>query len=271
MRVRVAHISLQFSDSNKQHTADLEKLFDRAVDRRYGWITGTEAGPGASNTAEELLRVGNEHGFRLWVPSEQAKGEGRATDCWIAVRRDLVSGNWERNYVPVIPGSSALYRDRGLSPDLDPRWGPKGVVSVGFDCDALQARVNVAAAHHLTGGRNPKASVHGVNHYEWNEKLDDALTQWMRETGKGRGLAFMGLDRNASDSGDESIDASTTLADELKAWQNTGHGPIDWISSYNRDGRVTAERFVVLDDKEFHLHTDHFLLEGVFGVAPIKR
>lgn len=279
MRVRIAHISLQFSDTNKQHTQDLEKLFDRAVRRKYAWITGTEAGPGARNTGEELVRVAREHNYRPWVPSEQAEGNGRATDTWVAVREDLISGGWEQGYIPVIPGSSALYRENGHDPDSNPRWGPKGVVHVGFDSDVFGSRVSVASSHYLTGGRSPSAGpVKGVDHWEWNETLARAIGDWFREAGRGRNLAFYGGDQNMSDKkndapqGDTFFGANvTSVQDELKKWEGTGHGPIDVIATYNKDGRVSALKVTVLDDKEFHLHTDHFLVEALVNVEPIKR
>lgn len=279
MRVRVAHVSMQFGDSDAQHTADVTKLFDRAVRRRVGWITGTEAGPGSGNTGKELIRIAKEHGYRPWVPSEQAKAHGRSTDCWIAVREDLITGNWKRGYIGAIPGSSQLYEENGFDPDSNPRWGPKGLVTVSFDCDALQGRVNIGATHYLTGARGPGSPVvKGVDHWEWNNKLAEVIGDWVREVGKGKALAFYAGDQNMADSknaepqGDTFFgEPLTSLADELKNWQNTGHGPIDVIASYNRDGRVSGLKFEVLDDREFFLNTDHFYLEGVFNVEPLKR
>lgn len=272
MRVRTAHVSLQFSDTDKQHTSDIEKIFDRCVDRKVAWATGTEAGPGSGNTNEELLRIAREHGYKPWVPAEQSNGNGRATDCWLAVRKDLIVGDWKTDFLRAIPGSQELYEAQGLDPDLNPRWGPKGLVTAEFQSIPELGEVNIGVAHHLTkGNEDGKASViHGVDHYEWNEKLDKTITDWMREVGKGSALAFFSTDRNVSDKSDQVIKLGTTLADELEKWQNTGHGPIDWMGSYDRDGRVTGHRFNVLDDREFKLHTDHFFLEGTYNVEPLK-
>lgn len=273
MRIRLAHASLQFSDGDKQHTADIEKIFDRCVSRRVAMIGGTEAGPGSRNTGEELLRVAREHGYKPWVPSEQANGNGRATDCWLAVRNDLIVGDWERGYIPVIPGSSELYKRQGLDPDLNPRWGPKGIVYASFKSIPQLGRLSLGVGHHLTQGQRPgpKSVIHGVDHYDWNEKLDDAFAEWMAKSGRGPALTFATMDRNASDRrSPANIEGTTTLADELKKWQNTGHGDIDWILSLNKDGRVKGVDFQVLDDKEFPLATDHFYLEGTFSVEPLK-
>lgn len=274
MRIRVGHVSLQFSDNDKQHTSDIEKIFDRAVSRRLAWVMGTESGAGAGNTGKELIRVGRAHDYKMWVPSEQAKGVGHATDCWIAVRKDLVLGDWETGYVPVIPGSQQLYKEQGLDEDLNPRWGPKGVVTAEFKSLPELGNLNLAVAHHLTKGQqdNKTSVIHGVDHHEWNEKLDKALGEWFAKQSKGSALSFGSMDRNASDRRNPAnVPGTTTLADELKKWQNTGHGDIDWILSVNKDGRVKGANFVVLDDREFPLYTDHFYTEGTFSVEPLKR
>lgn len=274
MRIRCAHVSMQFSDTDAQHTYDIEKIFARGRKMKYAWIMGTEGGPGTGNTAKELVRVGKNAGYRTWVPNEQAKDGGRSTDSWIAVREDLVVSGWKQKYAPVIPGSAQLYKDQGRNPDIKPHWGPRGVVSVEFQSTPELGPIGLAVGHHLTNGRHngPDSVIHGVDHWEWNQKLDDAFAKWMSETGKGRALAFASFDRNASDRRNPAnVENSTTLADELKAWQNTGHGDIDWILSFNKDSRVQGHRFTVLDDKEFFLHTDHFFLEGVFNVAPLKH
>jgi hypothetical protein len=271
MKIRLAHASLQFSDNDKQHTADIEKLFGRAVDLRYAWITGTEAGPGAGNTGSELLRVGKAAGYRMWVPEVQGKGVARHTDSWIAVRENLITGNWKRGYDNVIPGSAQL-EDELPEPLKGKRWGPKGLVHVSFDSLPRIGHVSVGAAHYLTDARRPSSQ-----YWEWNEKLGRHVTAWAREVGKGKALAFYGGDQNMADSKNNEPQGDTffggpvtSIADELKTWQNTGHGPIDVIASYDGDGRVKPLRWNVLDDKEFFLHTDHFLCEAVYEVKELK-
>lgn len=274
MRILVAHVSLQFSDTAEQHTSDIERIFDRAVNRRHAWVLGTEAGPGANNTSKELLRIGKAHGYRMWVPSDQNKGAGSSTDCWLGVRSDLVVSGWKTGYIPVIPGSSQLYSEQKLDPDLNPRWGPKGVVHAEFKSTRELGDISLSVGHHLTKGqrKGPESIMHGVDHWEWNEKLDDAFAKHMAEQAKGKALAFASMDRNASDRRNPAnIGGTTSLADELKKWRNTGYGDIDWILSSNKDGRVQAADFTVLDDRAFPLATDHFYLEGAFKVEPLKH
>lgn len=279
MRIRVGHVSLQFTDTDKKTTDDIEQIFDRAVARRLAWIMGTEAGEGAGNTGKELLRIGKAHDYRMWVPSEQNQGESQSTDCWIAVRKDLVLDGWKTGYRRAIPSSKQLYEGRGLPGNLEPQWGPKGLVTVEFQSIPELGEINLGVAHYLTQARSPKAEpIHGVDHWDWNKKLAGVIGGWAQQVAKGNALAFYSGDQNMSDAANDEPQGDTfmgqpltSLADELKKWQNTGRGPIDVIASYNRDNRVKGQNFTALDDREFPLNTDHFYLEGVFNVEALKR
>ena len=273
MRIRVAHASLQFSDTDRQHTHDIKKIFERAKDRNYAWVMGTESGPGSGNISSELLRLGKAAGYRMWVPSEQGSGISRFTDAWIAVRKDLIAGDWEQKYQHVIPGSSAAYKAIGRPEDSHPRWAPKGLATVSFRSIPELGRISLATTHHLTKGKKPgpESVINGVDHHEWNMKLDKALTEWIQKAADGPDLAFASFDRNASDRLSKPIAGTVSIADELKKWQNTGHGDIDWIVKAKKDRRVKAHAFRVLNDKKFFLHTDHFFLEGVYNVEPLGK
>lgn len=280
MRVRTGHISMQFKDSDKQHSHDLEKIFAHAVDRRWAWVTGTEAGPGSGNTAEEVIRISHEADYRPWVPSEMAKDGGRETDCWVAVRKDLIDGDWSEEFLPAIPSSREMYERRNADPDSNPRWGPKGVVTVGFDSVKL-GHVNIGVAHYIQGSRDPHNSTdHDVNRWSLNKDLADKIGDWAKTVGRGLDLAFYAGDQNLADNknaepqGDTFLgNPLTTVWDELKMWQGTGHGNIDVIASYNKDRRVKAVDVNALSDKEFFLFTDHYLVEAVFLVEdlPARR
>ena len=273
MRVRVAHASLEYKDSDKQHTHDIEKIFDRCVDRRVAWIMGTEAGPGSGNTAKELIRIARKHDYKPWVPSQQSKAGGRGTDCWIAVRQDLIKSNWKTGYIPVLDSSDAMYDEMGVDRKF-PRWGPKGIVWASFGIESKLGRISLGAGHHLTKGqRKGPSSVHILDHWKLNEKLDRHFAEWMAEAGAGKDLVFASMDRNASDRRNPaSIEGATTIADELKKWPDTSKvGDIDWILSLDKDTRVKGVRYDVLNDKEFFLNTDHFLLEATFQVDALKH
>jgi len=268
--VKAMHASLQFSDTPSQQEADITDLFERANKREVWWVTGTEAGPGAEPTGALLLRVGKAMGYKVWVPSEKDGGAGSSTDCWVAVDlKRIKKDSWKTGYEPGIPGSKALYTKQGLPGNTFPRWGPKGVVWVSFE-NVDVGPVSVAAAHYLTKGRSPKGQpIKGVDHYQWNQTLAKVIGDWGREHGKGKALAFYGGDQNISDREDDTFFGQpfTSAWDELKKWENTGHGNIDVIASYKADGRVTAQAARALDDKEFFQHGDHFIVEAEFKVA----
>jgi len=270
--VKAMHASLQFSDSPKQQTEDINDLFARAKERGVWFITGTEAGPGAEPTGELLLSVGKASGFKVYVPSER-KGVGGSTDSWVAVNGERVAkGSWDTGYEPAIPGSKELYRRAGVDAEL-PRWGPKGVVWASFD-NADIGRVGVAAAHYLTQGRSPKGQpIKGVDHYEWNKVLAAEIGDWGREHGKGSALAFYGGDQNIVDRTDDTFFGQpfTSAWDELNKYENTGHGNIDVLASWDADGRVEAKAIRALDDGEFFQHSDHFVVETEFKVGKIKE
>lgn len=254
-RLRLAHASMQFSDTDRQHDHDARVCFTRG----YDWITGTEAGGKKSADLRVALhRHARANGYRLFIPR-------RPTDCWIGVSRDLIAGGWSQHYEPVIPGSSA---------SGDPRkYGPKGVVSVGFDTEDL-GHIGIAAAHYLTRGRRPgPASQSGpVDRYAENTRLARAIGEWAREAGKGSNLAFYGGDQNIVDRTDDTFrgEPLTSAWDHLGKYENTGHGVIDVIASYDGDGRVTWRSIRALDDRELFLHADHFLVEAVAEVRVLR-
>jgi hypothetical protein len=240
-KLDVMHVSMQFSDSRAQKTSDAQKVFSRASKRGVEWVTGTEAGQ------PELRQILNEQAtrfsYRYYVRA----------DVWIAVRKSLiVKGSYKTGFIKTLESStgSKNFTDRGIA------WvqflsEPYGQVSVGV-------------SHYMTDGRKP-----GDEYYNANTKLTRAIGEWGKENGKGRKLVFYAADANIVDRTDDVFRGApfTTLADELKDHQNTGHGSIDIIASYDQDKRVKGKYWRVLDDKEFPLATDHYLCEGGFEVG----
>lgn len=273
MRVRVAHISLQYTDSDKQTTSDITKIFDRAASRRQAWITGTESGPGAGNTGEELVRIAREAGYRPWVPEHQAKGGvAQRTDCWLAVREDLIEGEWKRGFDFAVPSSGELRDEMDIPKNKS--WGPKGLVRVSFESTNKDlGRVSIGSAHYITDARTPKSP-----YWDLNEKIGKVIGDWAKKEGKGKALVFYGGDQNMADNRNDQPQGDTFFGhplestwDAMQKWENTGHGCIDVIASYNKDRRVQALRTNALSDREFHLHTDHFYVEAAFEVEPLKK
>jgi hypothetical protein len=260
----ISHTSLQFGDTDREHTEDIEAILSRG----RMLVGGTEAGLGAGNTAKELKRIGAAYDYRMWVP----QAEGINTDCWVGVHKDLADGGFKTHFNPVIP-SSREFEKKGLR--CDRRWGPKGLVWLEFDSDL--GHISHGAMHYLTGARHPHA-VHGeVDHWAWNKKLGRHAGLWAAQQGRGPGLAFVSLDGNMADNkndepqGDMFFDSPvTTAADELEAWENTGHGAIDGIASYNHDGRVKALDWRVFTDRELRLAADHYHCEADYAVRLLK-
>jgi lysozyme len=245
------HASMQFSDTPAQKESDADRLFARAEKRKAAWVTGTEAGAGAAPLARLLKQAASEHGYRFWMAPAQ--------DSWIAVRKDLIAGGWETHYEKVLDGQKGRNTD-------------KGVLSVTFDATGGIGRVTVIACHYLTKGR-PSATDPAYRRFvEDNRRLATAIGQHAVERGKGSALVFYAGDQNIVDRVDDTFFGQplTSAWDEMKVWENTGHGNIDVIASYDGDGRVAATYARALDDREFPLNTDHFLIEAGYRVRLLK-
>jgi hypothetical protein len=251
VQLNLAHASMQFGDTTKEKEHDARKIFARAIRRGYSWITGTEAGPGAGELRSILDETADAHGYRFWMPPKAGQ------DSWIAVRRTLIAGDFEGHWQPVIPGKAKQYAGRG-------------VAAVGFDTDLI-GRVNVIACHLLTRGRpNAQDPAYRVRLGE-NRRLTRAIGAYAREAGRGTDLVFYGGDQNIVDRTDDTFlgQPLTSAWDELKRYENTGHGNIDVIASYDRDARVRALRIDALNDREFRLNTDHYLVEARYAVRTL--
>lgn len=234
---------LQFSDTDKQMAADVDTLFGRGKHI----LAGTEAGGVKSRPLPKLLAdAADKHGYRLHI--------GRGD--WVAVSRDLADGGWEAGYEPVLES----YEGAGKHTD-------RGIPWLGFDTRDL-GRITVGAGHYLTNGRVP-----GDPNYELNTRYADAIGDWSKEHGKGSDIVLYLGDQNIPDRTYDTFRGHplTSCWDELEKWENTGHGNIDVIASYDRDGRVEALDCRALDDKELHLHTDHFVTEAEYRVHHLEE
>lgn len=239
--VKMVHVSMQFSDSPRQQRIDVGRIFARAVRQDIQWITGTEAGPGNPALRKALRELAPTYGYRVYVPD--------GTDSWIAVRKDTMkSDRWEPAYTKVIDGVAGQYTD-------------KGPVSVTFDT-ALGV-VTVIACHYLTDKHPMYAKA--------NKALALAIGEVAALKGKGRALVFYGGDQNIVDITHDTFFGAplTSCWDELKRWENTGHGCIDVIASYDRDGRVACKSADALSDKELPLFTDHYWVRATYNIEEL--
>jgi hypothetical protein len=245
--VHVMHCSMQFSDSTAQKKSDAKKIFDRAKTRKVSWLTGTEAGLGKSTDLRAALKAeALAHGYNFTVHS----------DVWIAVDKELVvRGSWSTDWIATLPSSSGSQK-----------FSERGLLWVQFTNKEL-GTISVGCSHYMTHGQKP-----GDEYYAANTKAARTIGKWAKEHGAGSKICFYGGDQNIQDRESDTFRGQpmTSLADELKAWQNTGHGSIDVIASYDQDGRVKGKYWRVLDDSEFKLNTDHWLCEGGYEVRPVK-
>ena len=237
----VMHCSMQFSDHKDQKQADAKKIMARARNRNVAWVTGTEAGAGKSMDLRAALeKECRDNDYRFMVRS----------DTWIAVDRNVITPqSYSDGYIQTAPAKGGVHSQLGIS------WVQFDHIKIGV--------TSVGASHYMTHGRKPGDEYYGVN-----TELTQAIGKWGREHGAGSKLAFYGADSNIPDRTDDVFRGQpfTTLADELKDPQDTGHGSIDVIASYDHDGRVKGKYWRVLDDHEFFLNTDHFACEGGFTV-----
>jgi len=251
-RLHAMHASLQFTDTTKQQDADLKRIFTRASDRKVAWVTGTETN--TQDFRDRLKDAADAYGFRV--------ANHKSSDSWIAVRKAVITpGSWHGFFSPV------------LAPNVgEGKHGHRGVLGVKFGMTADVGTITVLTAHYLLRG-NPNASdpARRVN-AKYNLQLAREIGRLAKEYGKGRNLVFYGGDQNITDRTEDTFMGQplTSAWDELKKWESTGHGTFDVIASYDHDNRVAAAYCRALDDKEFPLNTDHWLVEAGFDVQPLK-
>lgn len=236
IRLNVAHISMQFSDNNKKKSRDASKIFRRG----YDWITGTEA---AQESMKDILReAAQEHNYRIHL----------AESVWVAVNREMVDGGWHDGYVPILKANES---------PVGPH-GPRGIAWVAFNNEEI-GRIHVGSGHYLTQGRNP-----GDPNYRRNIEFARKVGKWGVNHGEGRDIVFYHGDQNIVDRTDDTFRGNpfTSAWDETDRYENTGHGNIDVIASFDRDGRVEAKRIRALEDSDIRLFTDHYLVEAVYKV-----
>lgn len=244
--VRIQHTSMQFSDSVGQHKHDAKAVFDRAVAKGVWAMTGTEGGGKSLHSA--LVAEAKSHGFYI-----NAHKDGE----WVALNPKYLTG-FEKGFAgPFIPGTKGLKAAQGAH-------SPRGVAwASGKAKNYKLGRLTFGSAHYLT---NRSEAVSGSN-----DRLVRGISEWAKKHGAGVNVVFLGADTNTSDKRQDVFNGKplTSISDELKKWPSTmpSGGKIDIIGSYDHDGRVKAKSYTVLDDKEFFLATDHYLLDATYEIT----
>lgn len=246
MMLKVAHCSMQFSDLPRHQDHDVNRLFARD----YQWITGTEAGPDNDALHEALVENGKKFGYLTHRPKGQ--------DCWVAAKQSLIRGDGftDKGLVPVIKASEG-----------SGRHGNRGIAWAEFDAVHRLGHITLGSGHPLTQGRKP-----GDPNFGLNLRYADAIGAWGRDKGAGRALVFYSGDQNKSDRTGDTFHGEpfTSAWDELHKYEDTGHGNIDVLASYNKDSRVRWQSVNALNDREVFLHTDHYLVEARVEIRPLS-
>ena len=241
---------MQFSDSNAQHAKDAMLVFDRAVDKSIWACTGTEAGGSKSNhdLRDALIREAGKHEFFIF---SHPLGE------WVALNKRFLE-NFEKGFEgPFIKGTTGLKASQGAHSGRGVAWAS------GTAKGKRLGRITVGSAHYLT---NRSEAVSGSN-----DRMVKGINAWATKHGKGNGVVFLGADVNTNDKRRDVFNGRplTTIADELKKWPATmeSGAVIDIVASYDHDGRVKAKSYDVLDDREYKLNTDHYLLQATYEIT----
>lgn len=243
------HTSMQFSDNREQQRHDVEKLF--RLGKNFPIKTGTESGN--DNALGDLIPE-----FAKRYNHVLSRAEGN----WVAVDKSIIKpGSVKADHVFVADSArlSGPQRDRVFPwiqfTHSDPRMG----------------RFAVAGFHYSTNGKNPSQP-----NWDTNKEYAEEIAKWMRKMARGTQVALGAGDFNLIDTL-ESQDWAfggpfTSMADELGKHPVTTHdkAPIDGFVSFDKDGRVKAKKFEVLDDSEMQMFMDHYVCRGTWTVRHLK-
>jgi hypothetical protein len=255
-KLRIGHLSLRVFDTDKEAISDLRK----ALTLKPHILCGTESG---NRTRETKLRsLLTTEGYMSYFAPEP--------DGWIAVKKRLVNGGWSAGYRKVL-GSGRATNDPHPHTEYGPLW-------VTFENPQMGRVSVVGGGHYLTKGRWPDQAQQDhpgdpVDHVAANRKLAHAIAEKAMALAEGReAVAFVTADTNLLDKTTDVFygKALTTCWDELDKHPDTGHGNIDVVASVDADRRVRCMKADALNDKNFFLHTDHFLVMTEYRIRKIN-
>lgn len=241
----IMQIGMQFSDNAKQKRADAEKIFRRAHNRHVKIVAGTEAGPGSGPLLHYLHEAAVADDYWFWNQSA----------CWLAIHKSIIEGKVQKHWHKVIEGKANQYPTKGtmVAEFATPHWGT----------------IHYAVGHLLTKGRPDAKTAANRRYLDENIVLAADLGDYMAKNARGRDLGFYSGDQNIIDKTNDTFLGQARMVscwDELGKWPNTGHGNIDVVAKYAPDSRSECDYARVLDDREFSLNTDHFLLEVGYSI-----
>lgn len=234
---------LQYSDNKSQQQRDALQVFSKG--KQFPIKFGTESGP-ETDLHDFLRRFAQDFEHVLHF----ARGN------WIAVDRSIIQkGSVKRGQIFSVDNAK-----------IDGHMHDRVIPTLAFThIDPRIGRIALAGTQYARRGRTLVQPNSDVNH-----KIADDIGEWMRSAGSKSAMAFLAGDFNMLDNVKKQDWAFgnefTSIADQLKKYQNTGHGPIDGFCSYNRDRRVTAKWHKVLDDRESPRFSDHYVSQCAWNV-----
>lgn len=244
-------VNFDVAEFSGLHSLTLEEAksdAEHAFSRGYEWLSGTEAGEDPLKSA--LADAAKRHGYTF----HQYKSN------WISIRRSLfLPLSHTRGEQTVVNNDDVV----GRGHDLNFIWDTFRVAKVGT--------ITVMASHYATRGTPIGDAAHRVNLAD-NKKLAYAIGAKARVFSAGKKLVFYAGDQNIVDRLTDTFFGVpfTSVWDELHRWDNTGHGNIDVIASYDPDTRVRARYARALDDSELHQYSDHYPVEAGFAVRTLR-
>jgi hypothetical protein len=233
--------SMETFNSAKVRQNDIHKVFRRAHNREVMAVGGTEVGK--ADSIEALGEACADYGFRLYV----------SRTVFMAINIRMIDGqSWEQGFIKSVDSSEG-----------DGQHSDRGLLWVSFDSVFDIGRLSFGETHFLKHGRQKKDP-----NWRLNNRICDDIAAWGRERGAGPDKAFVFGDVNDIDNKHDVFRGGpfTTFGDALEKHPNTGHGPIDVMAKYDRDGKVVPAYWRAQDDSEFPLGTDHYLTEGAVDV-----
>ena len=255
-KLTIQHSSMEVFDAVAQQAEDAAKILALGNDI----VCGTE-GRVAWRALKQNAR---KYGYFIYM--------GGRSDSWIAIKKDICAKYPKQKWRTVKPkwGYEKIFSSAGSSGDPHGPYGDRGITFGVFAHKDLGI-VSVGTSHYLTKGRTKDQTPPGeFNHYDMNTVITDHIGKWARTYGKKSALAFFTADSNIVDTHDDVFrgEPLTTAWDELGKYPNTGHGTIDVIASYDRDGRVKCIGGRILP--ELNLHSDHITIKATYEVKLLK-
>lgn len=251
-KLTIQHSSMEVFDALPKQEADAQKILSLGNDI----VCGTEG----RVAWKALKKYAKENGYFIY--------QGGRSDSWVAIKKEICAKYPKQKWRTVKPkfGYQKIFGSAGSTGDPNGPYGDRGITYATFAHKDFGV-VSVGTSHYLTKGRTKDQTPAGqFNHFDMNTKITDEIGKWARTYGRQNALAFFTADANIQDNRDDVFrgEPLTTSWDELGKYPNTGHGTIDIIASYDKDGRVKC--IGGRARPELNLNSDHITIQATYEV-----